>query len=158
MEFLVLWAVFCGVPAALASNRGRNPGWWFLISFVLSPILASILVLALPNQYEEQKRTEEIRAQQAQLAAMTEARTQAVTGGEFALALDKIHQLRVRNILSEAEFEARKQKMLSDLNQRMIAQSPEDFLSSIVSLIDSKIINESELQALKAFAFSARRS
>lgn len=54
MEVLIAWLVFCFVAAALAPGRGRRPGIWFLISFLFSPLVGIILVLALPSKKHEQ--------------------------------------------------------------------------------------------------------
>jgi uncharacterized paraquat-inducible protein A len=47
VEFLLFWVGFALVVAFLASSRGRSSVGWFLLSLVISPLLAGLLVLAL---------------------------------------------------------------------------------------------------------------
>ena len=49
VEGIVFWLLFALVVAIIASNRGRSGFLWFLLSVVISPLLALILVLVLPN-------------------------------------------------------------------------------------------------------------
>lgn len=49
MEFLCLFVTFSLVPAIIASSRGCSSVAWFFFSVVISPLLAFVLVLTLPN-------------------------------------------------------------------------------------------------------------
>ena len=46
---LVGWLMLSGFVAVAANFRGRSGIGWFLISIIISPLLALILVLALPS-------------------------------------------------------------------------------------------------------------
>ena len=50
MEFLLGWILFSIIPAIIASNKGRNGFGWFMLSLVISPLFAGILVALLPAQ------------------------------------------------------------------------------------------------------------
>jgi hypothetical protein len=51
MEYLFFWLLCSGVVGIVAMHgRGRNGGGWFLLSLLISPLLALILVLCLPAQ------------------------------------------------------------------------------------------------------------
>ena len=54
MEFFVFWLGFSVIVAILASRRGRNGFGWFLLSALISPLLAGLLVLVLGNLKEEE--------------------------------------------------------------------------------------------------------
>lgn len=54
MEWLIFYLVFTAIPAVIAPSRGRRWGVWLLISFLISPIIGLILVLALPSKKPEQ--------------------------------------------------------------------------------------------------------
>jgi hypothetical protein len=47
MIFVVGWLLFSGLIAIAAKARGRTSIGWFLISLIISPLFALILVLAL---------------------------------------------------------------------------------------------------------------
>lgn len=47
MLVAILWLIFCFVVASGASNRNRSFIWWFLVSFVCSPLLAGVFLLVL---------------------------------------------------------------------------------------------------------------
>lgn len=48
--FIFMWLVFCVLASVLAAARGRNPVGWFVVAFILSPLIAALLVLVLPNR------------------------------------------------------------------------------------------------------------
>ncbi len=60
MEIFIGWLVFSVVVAVAASSRGRSGFGWFLLSFILSPLLAIILVLVLPKIGQAAMATDEI--------------------------------------------------------------------------------------------------
>jgi hypothetical protein len=55
LSILFFWLVLAIIVGVAAGSRGRNGLGWFLLAMVLSPLLAGLLVLALPktkSQYE----------------------------------------------------------------------------------------------------------
>ena len=50
MEFFLGWILFSIIPAIIASNKGRSGFGWFMLSLVISPLFAGILVAVLPSQ------------------------------------------------------------------------------------------------------------
>lgn len=46
MELLIPWLVFSVAVGIWASNRGRSGIGWFLLAFMLSPLLAAIILAA----------------------------------------------------------------------------------------------------------------
>jgi hypothetical protein len=47
--FIIFWIRFVVVVGVAANSRGRDGGGWFLLAAVISPILAGLLLLALPR-------------------------------------------------------------------------------------------------------------
>jgi hypothetical protein len=47
---MVVWVLFSIGVAMTANGRGKNPLGWFLISCVISPLLAIILLIASPSR------------------------------------------------------------------------------------------------------------
>ncbi|MFM5205992.1 hypothetical protein ACEUAW_17245 [Aeromonas veronii] len=52
---VLMWLVFAFIVAILANNRGRHPLLWFLLSIVLSPLIAGIALLCMSNIKAEQE-------------------------------------------------------------------------------------------------------
>jgi hypothetical protein len=50
LEIVAGWFLFSFLPAIIAPSRGRSFIGWFLISILISPLFALILVLALPSR------------------------------------------------------------------------------------------------------------
>ena len=49
MSFLIGWIAFSAVVSVGANTRGRSGGGWFLLSLVISPLLAGLFLLASPR-------------------------------------------------------------------------------------------------------------
>lgn len=66
---LFIWFIVSILIAGFASNRGRSGAGWFLVSFFLSPFIAILFLLLLPNlerdRIEAADRERAIEASQA---------------------------------------------------------------------------------------------
>jgi uncharacterized membrane protein YhdT len=49
MGIFVIWSVFAFLVGIAASSRGRSGAGWFLLAVIISPLIAILFVLALPN-------------------------------------------------------------------------------------------------------------
>jgi len=58
MGWLVIWLVVSVVIGVLASKRGRNGFGWFLLAFVISPLLAGIILALIENLAPQQSQPE----------------------------------------------------------------------------------------------------
>ena len=58
MEIFFLWLVLAFVPAYIASQKGRNGIGWFFIGLLISPLIALIIVCAIPK-VEKEARTDD---------------------------------------------------------------------------------------------------
>jgi hypothetical protein len=54
MEFAIFWVGFAIIVGIFASRRGRSGFGWFLLSALISPLLAGLLVLVLANLKDEE--------------------------------------------------------------------------------------------------------
>ena len=43
------WIALSSVVGVAASSRGRDGGGWFVLALVISPLIAGLLVVALPR-------------------------------------------------------------------------------------------------------------
>lgn len=50
MEFAFGWLIFAALIGVLASSRGRSGFGWFLLSLLISPLIAMIVVLILQRK------------------------------------------------------------------------------------------------------------
>lgn len=55
MEWVFVWCVASVGVGLAATPRGRGSGSWFLIALVISPLLAILLLLALPTKDEAER-------------------------------------------------------------------------------------------------------
>src|SRR5262249_11216647 len=46
---IIFWIAFAIIVGVAANTRGRNGGGWFILALVISPLIAGLLVLALPG-------------------------------------------------------------------------------------------------------------
>ena len=77
MEYIILvrfilwiigWIIFCIFVSLNARKMGYSSFLWFLVSALYSPLVSLFLLAALPNRKLEEKRKEEMRLLQKQLA------------------------------------------------------------------------------------------
>jgi hypothetical protein len=80
-----------------------------------------------------------------------------ITGESLAAALEKLRQLRRKEILSEEEFAVRKQEILFSLADGALAEGPEDFLAPLVPLLEDGTLSQEEILVLKEFSLAAAR-
>lgn len=50
MEAAIAWAFLAGLVAVVAGTRGRSALGWFVLALVISPLLAIIAIVVLPNR------------------------------------------------------------------------------------------------------------
>jgi ribosomal protein L32 len=56
MTWLIIWLAFSFAVGVFANNRGRSGGGWFLLSILISPILAFIFVAVMQDLRRERQR------------------------------------------------------------------------------------------------------
>jgi hypothetical protein len=57
-----LWLVLCVVIGAAAAGRGRSGFGYFVLSFLLSPLIGGLVLLLLPNKAEIARHAELVAA------------------------------------------------------------------------------------------------
>jgi hypothetical protein len=87
MEFFLIWLVATIVVGVVAPTRGRSGPGWVLLSFLISPLFAIILIVLLPSRKasehdqmlfdamtpEQQRRVIEAREERARNAGTVTA-------------------------------------------------------------------------------------
>lgn len=49
MEYAFFWAILALFVGVWAGKRGRGSGSWFVLGILISPLLAGLILLALPD-------------------------------------------------------------------------------------------------------------
>lgn len=73
---------------------------------------------------------------------------------DFVSRLKKISKLRESNFLDDEECKNQKNKLISSLNRNQPEDSPEDFLSELISLKEENHINEEDIKEIKKYVLS----
>lgn len=92
MGFLFLWLILAGGVAIIADSRGRSAFGFFVLSFLLSPLVGLIAVFVVKD-----------------LKAAPQVESPA---GSVADELEKLAKLRTDGVLSDEEFDAQKAAVL----------------------------------------------
>jgi hypothetical protein len=50
VELLLFWLIFAGAVGFIASQRGRSGFGWFLLSAVISPLIAVLVLALIPSR------------------------------------------------------------------------------------------------------------
>lgn len=150
----ISWIGFSILVGAFAASRGR-PGSWVFVALLISPLIAFISLAILPDLAEEKKREEQRLAVQQQAKKVEQRRAEEarrIHGADFVVQIDKLRQLRDRQIISDIEFAARKSKLITELSAGVLVESAEEFLSLLIPLVDNGSLTPDELGRLKSFA------
>jgi len=83
MELFLAWIIFAIVVAVAAGSRGRSGFGWFFLAAIISPLLALILLLILPNQREAEKMKRLAKLQSHPGLAGTSTTVQKESSGIF---------------------------------------------------------------------------
>jgi len=118
--FLLIWALSWGIfaiPIYTYANRiGQNGGFYVLISLIISPLFAFLLLLA-NGKTEEKQIEEKIKSKEMDdfVKHSTSNQNIQTSNGRYE-QLEKIANLKERGVLTEAEFIAEKEKILATSN------------------------------------------
>lgn len=64
---LLVWVLFCIIPAKMAKSRGRSYWGWFLFSFLFNPLFG-ILILACLGDTEKRRREKVVESEEIRLS------------------------------------------------------------------------------------------
>lgn len=111
MELVIAWLVLAVLVGVFADSRGRSGIAWVLFSTILSPLIGFVVVLVMPDLRKAATDAADRRADRADhLAAVKSAHAPTVGVADELLRLD---DLRRRGLLTDAQFEAQKSKLLA---------------------------------------------
>lgn len=131
--FFFIWTLLAAGVSGLASSRGRSGVGFFLLSFLLSPVLGLIVVLVTRNLVEEEaketarrreeenrefdrKREHEKQLESLRVLSNSQERQSATaetrTATSVADELLKLANLREKGVLTIEEFDQQKRALL----------------------------------------------
>jgi hypothetical protein len=121
LELLVVWVLFAVIVGAAASGRGRSVAGWIVLSILISPLFALILLLVMPNLRDQRAREEAHRQQLQQLATIAAAPTVASQPvsrpperrDDPMATLTTLADLRDRGLITVDEFAMKKVELLA---------------------------------------------
>ena len=155
--FAVLgWLIFSFLIGYLAANRGRNSAGWLVLALLISPLIAGIILIVIPDlTAEEEKGKLEVQRQHA-LAESEQIENQrllieqnTVNTDSFIERLEKYGRLHHHDMLTDEEFRDRKNAAISELAQKRLNKAPEDFLYDIIALKDTGVLDDSDMNRIK---------
>jgi hypothetical protein len=75
--------------------------------------------------------------------------TNTITSAKFVDSMRKLQYLLTSGIYSRKEFNRCKMKYINELNKKQVDDSPNDFLTSIISLSNEGILDKKEIEIIK---------
>lgn len=115
--FVVVWTVLAIAIGFWADSRGRSGLLYFFVSWITSPLLAGLVLLLSANLRKEQERREDdARVHERHLEEIRALATNKHgEGAPVSLAdeLQKLAELKEKGVLTDAEFQRQKEKLLS---------------------------------------------
>ena len=136
---MIIGCVFCLIASSLVLPLFILFGIW-VWGMVDANTKAKEINAALKSKFETAKATAD---QQERL------RTTTITSLQFVEQIDKCFRLFQNSLLSEAEFSEKKKIIIMMLSAKSRIESPEDFLTSVIPLIQKKALTEEEIAQIK---------
>lgn len=127
-----------------ADSRERSGFGWFCIALITSPLLAGLLLLALPHGKE------------GRIAQEALANSYQVAAERFVDQVSKSHLLVSKKIIEEDEHRRLVEELIRQIRACGIKGTETDFLVAVVGLSDSGAVTREEIEDIKD-AFEARK-
>lgn len=135
------WIVFSIIIGIWADKRGREGVVWFFISICISALLAGIILFVLPDLKKQ---------------ANTERSKLKLSSADFIINIEQLYQLCQKEIMTDAEYHLKKDKLIVGLSYRIIDETPEAFLASFIPLLDKGIVSTEDIQKIKTIIYKAQ--
>ena len=135
MDLLIIWGILALIVGAVAARKNRSFVGWFFAVFLISPIIAGVIVLTLsplPSFFEKKMKLlddidrDEFYNFDKQMKNMDDndkdefynfdrkmrQLDEQQKGSDVADVIEKLYDLKQRGIITEAEFKAKKENLL----------------------------------------------
>ena len=101
------------IAAEMADNKGKNRALWFVLSLVISP-LVTILILAVMDKPREGSASVSDRPDSSRSGGVSRSEEDR-SSDDVLTRLERLNDLRKDGALTEEEFEAEKDRILSSV-------------------------------------------
>lgn len=122
-----------------------------------NPMLAGAgmgIGMGMASMFNQQAQQNANAQQNAQQEAQKAAQAARFSGPDMVLAIEKIKKLKDSGILNDVEFVARKQKLIGELKNKTLSDGPEDFLASMIPLIEAGTLSPDDVQSIKTIVLA----
>jgi uncharacterized membrane protein len=99
---VLVWIVFSLLLAVVANSRGRSPVGWFLLSLLISPLIAFVLLLVMADLSVHYQRHD----------VLVEAISGSPANDDALSRLARLASLRDSGAITPAEYETKKAQLL----------------------------------------------
>lgn len=123
MGVAIAWIIFSVLIIVFAGSKGRSGCGWFILSLIISPLLAFIILACLGDT--DEKRAENIKAamdvvnekQQADKKATEDESEGEMTEKKAIEELKKAKDLLDLEVITKEEYEAKKAELSQYINK-----------------------------------------
>jgi len=154
LSFIIVGAgqMYCGeIGRGIAFLFGGIVGY---ILFVVPGIIIHIWAIIDANSLAKRINTdiekeEEHKAKEIELKKINEKKS-IVKVDDFIEKMKKIHNLFLNEIIDENEYLDKKKALILELATKRIEIEPDDFLASLISLKEQKVLTIDEINKIKS--------
>ena len=129
-----------------------------LITWVWALVDSDAVVKAYNSALAEKKQQyqERVREEEEERAKSEQEKKETVmTSKDILDALNKANKLYSSEIITQAEFVERKATIIGELQFKKVEGDPDDLLLAIVPLVNSGVISQEEVKAIKEVLYRA---
>jgi hypothetical protein len=142
---VVGWLLGSSLIGWLAASRGRNPGGWFFLALLISPLLSAVFLMVLPNLITD-----------FQDAGVEPGTVKAPAANEFTVENLKAELLRIkalqeRGLYSVEEAAARRLEIVHRISSQRICISDDELLMDLVAVSDAGLLSMEEVKQIKEY-------
>ena len=132
-SWLIL-SVFIGV---FANFKGRSLALWFILSLLISPLLAGIFLFF---SSDENKNLAEAKKKHIE--------ENTIKFSSIEESIKNIQYLSIKNNLNENEIFEKKQRYFLSLSKKFIFETPDNFQAKILMLVDQGYLSTQDIHSI----------
>lgn len=111
LVYLMIWAVLSVIVGIISTDKKMGFIGGFMLSLILSPLIGFVITLFSKSLEQEKREQELLETQKEQTRLLAEKSNNSVSLVE---ELEKLVLLKEKGVITEAEFQLGKEKLLSN--------------------------------------------
>lgn len=129
--------------------------WFTIIGGIIMGIIAAIDAYNLAKDYnfqieqEGRRKINDLEKEKLEKEKVEKLKDQEISVKYFTEALKKNYKLFTAEIFSEEEYKSKKDAIINNLATKKITCSIEDFLASLITLKEQKVLSKEEINKIK---------